>query len=175
MPGHDFTPINLAYTNKAAARRFSAEILDGMMAEALPIADDLTPKRLRGRDVLGRSPITEANTEGAQKGAYKPPHGYHYLRFASLLAKDPTFQDFLTKRGIDPSTAHERAEEARARLRICHATGLDSSGAATSSSAEPRQSPPGPARRPPPERGTRLDGSLQRHRHYACLCLLITF
>jgi hypothetical protein len=117
MPGNDYTPINLGFTTKHNsrrndARRFSAQLLDAMIAAEGKFKRGA--RRPHGTAVLGRSPITEANTSPDQKDAYKPPIGIHYLRFARLKEKDVAFEQFLGDRGIDLDRMHLVDEDKRA-------------------------------------------------------------
>lgn len=117
MEGHDFTPVNLAYANKQEARRFSVKILDGMIDADVNLNTkaSATRKAVRAVDVLGRSPITEANTDAGQKTAYRPG-GDHHGRFTNLAERDIAFRQYLSDRGIDLDSAFRQGETARASL-----------------------------------------------------------
>lgn len=115
MAGHDFTVINLAYRDKKLARRFSGQLLEAIIgAERGKGADK---GALRGRDILGSSPIAEANSTEAQKDAYSSPHGDHYRRFSRLAEEDVAFRQFLTDRVVDLDKLDQLSEKKRAGLR----------------------------------------------------------
>lgn len=115
--GSDYTAINLGFTTKHDskrndARRFSAQLLDALILSEGKIKKGA--KRPRGTEVLGRSPITEANTSPDQRDAYKPDHGIHYIRFKNLLERDLGFRQFMRDRGIDLDKLHLGNENRRA-------------------------------------------------------------
>ncbi|MHC2805421.1 hypothetical protein ACVMII_005167 [Bradyrhizobium diazoefficiens] len=64
--------------------------------------------------VLGRSPISEANTSPDQKHAYSPPSGSHYVRFKALLERDVAFGQFIEDRRINLDEMHLGNENQRA-------------------------------------------------------------
>lgn len=112
MSGNDYTPINLGFTTKHDTRRNDARLL-----EALIVSEG----RIRQRDhrplgtlVLGRSPISEANTSPDQKHAYSPPSGSHYVRFKALLERDVAFGQFIEDRRINLDEMHLGNENQRA-------------------------------------------------------------
>jgi hypothetical protein len=121
MAGNDYTAINLGFTTKQDsrrndARRFSARLLEAIIASE----GRLTRKDNRplGASVLGRSPITEANTSADQRNAYKYPDGIHFRRFAQLASRDVAFAKFLRDRNIkidelDAGNENQRAGRAR--------------------------------------------------------------
>ena len=116
MAGHDFTPINLAFTKKSdsrrnEARRFSASLLDAMIAAEGGFRGRNRPQ---GRAVLGRSPISEANIGEGQREAYRPPDGAHYVRFKRLEEVDAAFRQFLADRGVSLERVHQEPEDRRA-------------------------------------------------------------
>jgi hypothetical protein len=115
MPGNDYTPINLGFTRKNEtkrneARRFSARLLDALIAAE----GNQRENRANGAQVLGRSPITEANTSADQRDAYRPPAGIHYMRFSRLREIDVAFRQFLDDREIDLEAVHAQEENKRA-------------------------------------------------------------
>ncbi|WP_369527115.1 DNA adenine methylase [Bradyrhizobium diazoefficiens] len=70
MSGNDYTPINLGFTTKHDTRRNDARRFSSRLLEALIVSEG----RIRQRDhrplgtlVLGRSPISEANTSPDQR------------------------------------------------------------------------------------------------------------
>lgn len=116
MEGHDFTPVNLTYGSKREARRFSAKILDSMVQSEMRLSGRTTgPKQPRAIDILGRSPIAEANTDAAQRNSYASG-GVHYKRFARLLEVDVAFRQFAEDRGIDLNADSRGSESRRASM-----------------------------------------------------------
>lgn len=113
MAGQDFTAINLSFARKNAARRFSAQLFDALLAETFGSRQEGS-KRVRGVEVLGRSPISEANSGEDQRRAYRRPDGDHYIRFAALKESDVGFAQFLVDRGIDIERIDVAEEDKRA-------------------------------------------------------------
>ncbi|MDA9415244.1 hypothetical protein XH81_10345 [Bradyrhizobium sp. CCBAU 25360] len=117
MSGNDYTPINLGFTTKHDIKRNDARRFSARLLEALIVAETKAKQKgnqTRGPEVLGRSVITEANTSPDQKNAYRPPDGSHYIRFKSLLERDPAFAQFLRDRDIDLDQMHRSDENQRA-------------------------------------------------------------
>jgi hypothetical protein len=113
MAGHDFTAINLSFARKNDARRFSAQLFDAVLAEAFGNGQQ-NRTHVRGVEVLGRSPISEANSGPQQKQAYRPPNGDHYRRFKALQEVDVAFRQFLEDRNIDIERVYIEEENKRA-------------------------------------------------------------
>jgi hypothetical protein len=114
MAGHDFTPINLSFSKKNEARRFSAQLLEALLISEMGLQRNSDPARLRATDVLGRSPISEANSDPKQRNAYKPPNGEHFVRFVHLREVDSGFRRFLDERNITIENIHQEQETKRA-------------------------------------------------------------
>lgn len=117
--GHDYTAINLGFTRKGKdaarrneARRFSAQLLDALIASEGGFGKG--GRRPLGTQVLGRSPITEANTSPEQRDSYRAPDGAHYKRFVDLRQKDLAFDQFLRDRNIKLDHLSEEDERRRA-------------------------------------------------------------
>ncbi|WP_398483618.1 hypothetical protein [Tardiphaga sp.] len=115
--GSDYTAINLGFTTKHDskrndARRFSSQLLEALIQHEGRLKKG--DKRPRGTQVLGRSPITEANTSPDQRDAYKPENGIHYLRFKALIERDIGFRQFARDRHIDIEKLHSGSENKRA-------------------------------------------------------------
>lgn len=101
--GNDFTPLYLWYAHKEDARPF-CKLLFQRVCELFDVKD-ATP-----RDILG---LSELDTENGEKSAYAVGSA-HYKRLLSLSQKDPTFSEFLQRRGIDLDAIDKMDEDTRA-------------------------------------------------------------
>lgn len=86
---HDFRQVLLWYVDKAEADSFCERVFTARTA------DDLVLNNKSAKEVFGESPFSIVDED-------VPQGNYPYARdFASLTAKDPTFQAFLARKRID--------------------------------------------------------------------------